>query len=66
MAVLSSAGVDTVTVLVPAAVGTYGANVTVVLAPAASVATVWVLVKVVDKDGIREEPYVDEKPVYAP
>lgn len=25
-----------------------------------------VLVKVVTKDGIREEPYVDEKPIYAP
>jgi 20S proteasome subunit beta 4 len=25
-----------------------------------------VLVKVVTKDGIRVEPYVDEKPVYAP
>ena len=25
-----------------------------------------VLVKVVTKDGIREEPYVDENPIYAP
>lgn len=25
-----------------------------------------VLVKVITKDGIREEPYVDEKPIYAP